>query len=169
MSIKYTYEIIAVDEAARCMEIVYSAQGRQPMHVGARLPYEGESVEQVVSAYAPVAFWQEQDRAVQVPQVGLSGEIDPVAPAPAETIDEWRSRAVVSRFQARAALHEAGKLAEVEALMSADTTPVLARLAWQDAQEFRRNSPTVLSMGEALELSPEDLDALFRAAALIEA
>jgi len=89
-------------------------------------------------------------------------------PAP-ETIEQWRSRAVVSRFQARAALHEAGKLAEVEALMSADTTPVLARLAWQDAQEFRRTSPTVVSMGEALGLAPEDLDALFRAASLIEA
>jgi hypothetical protein len=75
MSIAYDYEIIRVDEAARCMEIVYSSAGRQTMHIGARLPYQGESVKAVVEAYAPVRFWQELESAVVVPEVGITGSV----------------------------------------------------------------------------------------------
>ena len=77
MSITYTYTIIAVDETARCMEIVYSAEGHQTMHVGARLPYEGETLEQVISMYAPVPYWEEKTRAVVLPTVGVSGVVEP--------------------------------------------------------------------------------------------
>lgn len=75
----------------------------------------------------------------------------------------------VSRFQARAALHLSGILTTVEALMSAPETDMLAKLAWQDAQEFRRNSPTVLAMAGALGLTDEQLDQLFEVAKSIEA
>ncbi len=88
MSIKYTYEIINVDEAARCMEVVYSSNNRQTLHIGTRLPYEGESVEDVIRAYAPVAYWQDREKRVVPPSMGLSGEIDtaPVVPStPPET------------------------------------------------------------------------------------
>lgn len=87
MSIKYTYEIINVDEAARCMEVVYSSNNRQTLHIGTRLPYEGETVEDVIRAYAPVAYWQDREKQVVPPNPGLSGEVDttPVAPpAPPE-------------------------------------------------------------------------------------
>ena len=80
MSITYSYQIISVDEAARCMEVVYTAEGRQTMHIGARLPYEGEELEAVISMYSPVAYWLEQERAVQVPQVGATGTIVPPPP-----------------------------------------------------------------------------------------
>lgn len=75
----------------------------------------------------------------------------------------------VSRFQARAALHLAGLLNQVEALMTDPETDMLARLAWQDAQEFRRHSPTVAAMAAALGLDEAQLDALFTTAAGIEA
>lgn len=75
----------------------------------------------------------------------------------------------VTRFQARAALHLAGLLPQVEALMSDPATDALARLAWTDAQEFRRESPTVLGMAASLGLNPEQIDALFTVAAGIEA
>ena len=75
----------------------------------------------------------------------------------------------VSRFQARAALHLAGLLETVEALMTHADTPVLARLAWQDAQEFKRASPTVLAMAAALGLSEGQIDDLFIQAAQIDA
>jgi hypothetical protein len=85
--ITYTYEIVAVDGAARCMEIVYSSPGRQTYHIGARLPYDGETTEGIVRMYAPVANWREADIGVSLPQVGASGEIqdgvnpdDPVDP-----------------------------------------------------------------------------------------
>ena len=72
---------------------------------------------------------------------------------------------VVSRFQARAALHLAGLLTTVEALMAAPETDMLARLAWADATEFRRDSPTLVAMAAALSLTDEQLDQLFITAA----
>lgn len=77
MSITYTYEIISVDEAARCMEVVYSAEGHQTMHIGARLPFEGESLEGIIKAFAPVPLWLELATPVVAPPVGLSGTIVP--------------------------------------------------------------------------------------------
>ena len=74
---------------------------------------------------------------------------------------------VVSRFQAKAALMNAGLLPSVVAVM-AQASPT-AQLAWNEAVEFRRNSPTVLAMGQALSLSSQQLDDLFIAAALITA
>ena len=76
---------------------------------------------------------------------------------------------VVSRFQARAALLLAGLLDDVEALMAAPDTPALAKLAWADAQEFKRNSPTVQAMAAAIGLTEAQLDELFTTAAGIDA
>jgi len=86
MSIEYTYEVIAVDAAAKCMEVVYQASGRQTMHIGARLPYEGETLEDVVEMYEPVAHWLEQERDVVVPPVGASGTIVQVQVSAVEEI-----------------------------------------------------------------------------------
>lgn len=76
---------------------------------------------------------------------------------------------MVSRFQARAALHLAGLLDDVEALVADPQTDMLTRLAWQDAQEFRRASPTVAAIAAALGMSDAQLDDLFRTAAGIVA
>ena len=102
--------------------------------------------------YAEFLAWQTE---------GGVADIEPEPPVPVPS--------PVSRFQARAALHLAGQLAAVEALMQSPSTPVLARLAWQEAIEFRRESPTVAAMGAALGMSDADIDALFVAAAAIEA
>lgn len=80
MSITYSYEIIAVNEAARCMEIVYTAEGHQTMHIGARLPYEGETLEQIIRMYEPVRYWEEQQLVVVVPQIGTVGTMEPLPP-----------------------------------------------------------------------------------------
>jgi hypothetical protein len=80
MSITYTYEIIAVDEAARCMEVVYSAEGHQTMHIGARLPFEGESLESVIKAFAPIPLWTALKTPVLTPIVGTIGTIAPEPP-----------------------------------------------------------------------------------------
>ena len=87
MSIEYTYEVIKVDAAARCMEIIYTAAGHQTMNIGARLPFEGETLEDVVRQYSPVAYWQEQKRPLVVPNVGAKGSLSlaqVVAPATVE-------------------------------------------------------------------------------------
>ena len=72
----------------------------------------------------------------------------------------------VSRFQALAALMDAGLLADVDMAL-ADAGP-LAQLAWAEASEFRRRSPMILAMADGLGLTDDDVDALFRAAAQIE-
>lgn len=77
--------------------------------------------------------------------------------------------AVVSRFQARAALHLAGLLDTVEAIMASPATPVMAKLAWADAQEFKRTSPSLLGIAGAIGLTDAQLDDLFTTAAGIEA
>jgi hypothetical protein len=74
--INFTYTVISVDEAARCMEIVYVADGHQTMHIGARLPYEGENLEDVVMLFAPIWYWEEQKRTVIAPSIGASGVVN---------------------------------------------------------------------------------------------
>lgn len=93
-----------------------------------------------------------------------AGNVPDTAPSAPTAVPE-----TVTRFQARAALHIAGHLSTVEVLMTNESTPMLARLAWQDALEFKRQSPTVLTMGAALGLKDVDIDQLFIAAAQIEA
>ena len=82
MSITYSYEIISVNEEARCMEIVYTAEGHKTLHIGARLPYEGETLEQVIRMYDPVRYWEEQQTPVVVPQVGTTGTLEPLPTPP---------------------------------------------------------------------------------------
>ena len=75
MSIEYTYEVVRVDEAGRCMEVVYTSEGNPTTHIGARLPYKGETVEAIVEMYAPVRCWEELKLPVLVPEIGVSGVI----------------------------------------------------------------------------------------------
>jgi hypothetical protein len=77
MSIQYTYHIVKVDEAARCMEVLYSADGHKTMHIGVRLPIEGELLEDVIKAFSPVPLWVSLATPVIVPQVGASGVVAP--------------------------------------------------------------------------------------------
>lgn len=87
-----------------------------------------------------------------------------LTPSPSATIPQS-----VSRFQARAALHLAGLLDEVEAMMAAQEAPALAKLAWADAQEFERASPTIAAMAGQIGLTDAQLDELFITAAGIKA
>lgn len=80
MTITYSYEITAVNQSARCMEIIYTADGHQTMHIGARLPYEGETLEDVVRMFEPVRYWEERQLAVVVPQVGEAGTLTSLSP-----------------------------------------------------------------------------------------
>jgi hypothetical protein len=78
MAIEYSYEIISVDQDARCMEVVYSSSGRPTQHIGARLPFEGESLEAVIRMFAPVPYWSELESSVVAPSVGVSGQISEI-------------------------------------------------------------------------------------------
>lgn len=73
MSIKYTYEIVSVDEQARCMEVIYRADGHPEQRIGARLPFEGEALDGVIAMYSPVAYWESLQTRVIVPKIGTIG------------------------------------------------------------------------------------------------
>ena len=90
---------------------------------------------------------------------------DPIPESPPDTADPVP--ASVSRFQARAALHLAGLHDDAEAAI-AQANP-LSRIAWEHANVYRRDSPTVISIGQQLGLSDADMDELFKTAASITA
>lgn len=75
---------------------------------------------------------------------------------------------MVSRFQARAALHLSGHLAAAEAVVAASPDPLVA-MAWAEAVEFRRTSPTIAALAAVIGLDGPQVDQLFRLAATIEA
>lgn len=90
----------------------------------------------------------------------------------AESHEDWslrrrRERMVASRFQAKAALAQLELLELVEIyIQGADQT---ARLAWQEALQFERLSPTLASVAQGLGLTDQQLDDLFALAATIRA
>ena len=59
------------------MEVVYSAEGHQTMHIGVRLPFEGESLLSVISMFAPVGLWVESSKLCVVPAIGSRGVVMP--------------------------------------------------------------------------------------------
>lgn len=77
-----------------------------------------------------------------------------------------RASMKVSRLQARVALLQAGLLPQVEAAVAAADPAV--QMAWADAIEFRRFSPTILALSAQIGLTDTQLDDLFRAAALVD-
>jgi hypothetical protein len=86
---------------------------------------------------------------------------NPYVPPPAPVPD------AVTPFQAKAALLNAGLLDAVLAAIAA--APRITQLAWAEATEFRRTSPTVLMLAASLGLTSTQLDDLFKAAKEIEA
>ena len=99
MNITYTYEIISVDQQARCMEVVYTSEGMPTMHIGARLPYEGETIEAIVEMYAPVRYWEEINTPVVTVNPGQTGSVQvlpPVVPSATEIALALRTQLLVN-------------------------------------------------------------------------
>lgn len=90
-----------------------------------------------------------------------------VPPTEAEQLEEWRKTATVSKFQAKAALAQAGLLGQAkQAVANADE---ITQIAWEDATTFNRNSPTIATMAAALGLTDDQVDDLFKQAEQISA
>ena len=101
------------------------------------------------------------------PYAGPLPETPPDPLAQIKSLEAERAAMAVSRFQAMASLLDAGLLSQVNTAL-ADAGP-LAQLAWAEATEFRRNSPTIAGLASGLGLTDTQVDDLFRAAALITA
>lgn len=91
MDFAYTFEIVGVDEAAKCMEIKYSAEGLPDVHVGAPLPQQGQPLLNVVHAYAPKGVWVPYTVVHVAPPVGTTGSYTPPAAEP-ETLELAKAR-----------------------------------------------------------------------------
>ena len=89
-----------------------------------------------------------------------------VAPALPDPLEVERAGMVASRFQTRAALYVAGLLPKIEAMIS--MADPLTQMAWAEAVEFRRASPTIAKLAEGLGLDDATIDELFRSAMSIE-
>lgn len=74
---------------------------------------------------------------------------------------------VVTRRQMRMALQGAGLLVAIEAFVASASVHPLARIAWQDANDFYRSDAMLNALAPAVGLTPANLDDLFRAAATI--
>lgn len=96
-------------------------------------------------------------------------DLEASRPTPEETLERERATMVASRFQARAALHQEGLLDQVQAIMDDPGTDPVTVIAWQDAQVFKRHSPTIATIAQVMELTDEQVDDLFRTAMTIEA
>lgn len=84
MSIQYTYTVKAVNAELKTMEVEYTADGYSTKLIGMPLPIQGQTLEQVVTQYAPMAAWVSETTPVVAVQVGESGSVQPTAPAPVE-------------------------------------------------------------------------------------
>ena len=93
--------------------------------------------------------------------------IDRPAPTPEEALASERASMRASRFQARAALHIAGLLPQIEAAV-AGADPIV-QIAWADAAEWRRDSPALTALASAVGLDDDAIDQLFRNAMQIAA
>ena len=87
-----------------------------------------------------------------------------------ETHEEWalrkaREKMQVTRYQAKAALMQAGLLETVEQAIAATDDPLIT-LAWEEAS-FDRMSPLIDEMKTVIGLTDEQVDDLFRAASLV--
>lgn len=73
--ITYTYEIVRVDPANKAMDIRYTSPQYGSVLVGARMPWEGETVEDIVRNFEPVRHWIEQTLGVVPVAAGQAGTV----------------------------------------------------------------------------------------------
>lgn len=61
MAIEFTYEITAIDETQKKLFVTYRSQGRPTVESAARIPWENETLEQVITHFAPITYWESLD------------------------------------------------------------------------------------------------------------
>jgi hypothetical protein len=71
----YTYEVTEVYPDSKTMLIVYTSEQYGTMTVGARMPWEGETLDDIAAMYSPIRYWIEQTLPVADVAVGASGTL----------------------------------------------------------------------------------------------
>jgi len=160
-----TYKVLAAN--GRNVTVRYT-KGANSIEVGMDLPLgaNAEQIEATIKQMTPYGWFERIENPVAVDAfaalVDQEGTADVAPPEAPGLVPQ-----TVTRGQGRAALYQAGLLEIVEGMMSHPDTPMIQKLAWQDALTFERNSPTMAAMAGALGLTGAQLDQLFITAAAI--
>lgn len=70
-----SYKITRVDPDAKAMDILYTSPDYGTMLVGARMPWENETVDMIAAMFSPLRSWVEQTLPVAAVSAGLTGEV----------------------------------------------------------------------------------------------
>jgi len=109
------------------------------------------------------AYWG--DAVAEAERLGDSLPYEPEPPEPEPHVP------TLTRRQLRLGLLQAGiTTAQVEAAIEAIPDPMareVARIEWADATTYERDHPLVDQIGAALDLAPEQIDAMWLAAAAL--
>jgi hypothetical protein len=71
--IAYEYEILNVDETSKSMEVKYTSEFGDVLHVGVPMPSPGQDLTALLIQYSPVVWWVEQRRPTAAVAVGVKG------------------------------------------------------------------------------------------------
>ena len=134
-----------------------------------KMPKFFDGVWNLVDNLVGERFWLENGGEFAIREIGESFPPTALFIPPPAVIANARNNIEVSAFQAKASLARFNMYETVQALMGNPQTPIEMRLAWENAQSFKRMSPTVLAMGNLMNLNENDLDALFELASSITA
>lgn len=70
----FTYEVKEISENGKSMVLTYTCDGYDPVDVGARVPYGGETLDQIADMFAPTYWWNEQAAVHEPVTVGQTGQ-----------------------------------------------------------------------------------------------
>lgn len=119
MTGKYSYEVISVNTDTKTMELRYTAEGQGPIVVGAHLPRQGETLEQIAAAFSPAHHWAQDVVGYLDVTVGATGELDlPRQPTEQELANAEMARQIAFDRTIADALVRLGVLTENPATIS---------------------------------------------------
>ena len=71
----FTYKILRSNVELGVMEVLYERDGYDPVTVAAPLPRETETLDELLTRYAPIALWESATSAFQEVAVATQGEL----------------------------------------------------------------------------------------------
>lgn len=162
--ITYTYEIVRVDPTNKVMDIQYTSPVHGTILVGARMPWEGETVEDIVRTYEPVRYWIEQTLNVAPVTTGAGGTIQ--IPATPETVGPRSVSKLALVRTMRGTDYDADQtlwdVAKAQLALADEAT----QEDWQLAAVIQEDDPVFVAMATTLygAEAPARIAALFTAA-----
>jgi len=87
-----------------------------------------------------------------------------VEPSQEEVLETWRDQATASAYQIHQAFEELGLYDEIEQVVASQEVSNSTRIAWNMAPSFDRRGKTIAEIAEAIWLTDEQVDSVFRIA-----